>query len=169
MEASLASIVLQQHARGLLVRAQRRRLVRAASRARKPFQRQRESIAVATLQLAARRLIEQHKLEEVELPSEQLQVDSGKWQHERAQAALERTLADAPARTGGGLLQNPITTVANAIFHAGSRAEARQAFDMPEGEAGESWLVEHCGWLLKQGRALNNWKMRWVIVQGACT
>ena len=26
-------------------------------------------------------------------------------------------------------------------------------------------LVEHCGWLLKMGRAVHNWRMRWVLLQ----
>ena len=149
-DEGLAATTLQRHARGLLVRARRRRLQRAASRARRPYQRQRESIAVSTLQHAARRLIDQKKLQEVALPSE---IDSGRWQHDVTQAALERTLADGPSRGGGGLLSRPLATVANAISGLGARAEAKQLFDMPEDQEGESRLVEHCGWLLKQGGA----------------
>ena len=36
------------------------------------------------------------------------------------------------------------------------------------GAEGEHALVEHCGWLLKQGRAVQNWKMRWVMLQAGC-
>ena len=39
-----------------------------------------------------------------------------------------------------------------------------------EGELDElaDVMVEHCGWLLKEGRAVKSWKLRWTMLQASC-
>ena len=66
-------------------------------------------------------------------------------------------------------MPNPLHAVAHAMVGMLERAESKHAYQESDAIADSGLsLVEHCGWLLKQGRAFQSWKIRWVMVQAGC-
>ena len=191
-----AALLIQRCARGHAVRAERRRLAWAVELSQRQWRVQRASIAVLQMQLAVRTMLEQRRaaLEaEALVPLPALEESSGLtegglWHHDRSAEALKLALASsdtllavAPAAptgrvTGlGGKISRTYQAAANVVAGLKERDEANKAYAEAELEGGADGLgtsapslVEHCGWLLKQGRAVANWKMRWVMVQAGC-
>ena len=177
-----AAVLIQQYVRGRHVRMEQQRLRIAQGLSQDP---------ALQVQLAAQALLEKRKMAlEAGLLSVEASVvgEGARWHHERSAAALRSALAQGtlsfrpPGSIGGSisgerlsLLSRPLQVVASAMAGMVERAESKEAYYPDEagqsgdgGEPGEHALVEHCGWLLKQGRAMQNWKMRWVIVQAGC-
>ena len=85
-----AALNLQRHARGLVVRAARKRHATAAARSQKPHRTQRQSIAATMINNSMRNLLreKQHRAQIESAGS--LVTDAGS-QHERSAAALKQT------------------------------------------------------------------------------
>ena len=85
-----AALYLQRHARGLVVRAARKRHATAAARSQKPHRTQRQSIAATMINNSMRNLLreKQHRAQIESAGS--LVTDAGS-QHERSVAALKQT------------------------------------------------------------------------------
>lgn len=87
--------------------------------------------------------------------------------HSRSRAALSAALQ--------GLRQpnmtNPLVAVTRTVSAALERRERRltagaASHGAGAGSSGSSDAVsELCGWMLKRGRAVQNWKMRWIMLQ----
>ena len=160
------ALYLQRHARGLVVRAARKRHATAAARSQKPHRTQRQSIAATMINNSMRNLLreKQHRAQIESAGS--LVTDAGS-QHERSAAALKQTKSTMVISGGGS--GRSLFRLATAVASNFERKESYHTeLDGPIGDDGSRLLVEHCGWLLKQGRAINNWKVRWVIVQASC-
>ena len=184
---------VQRYARGLIVRAHSARLARAVTISHRHHREQRKSCAAQQLQLATRGALQRRAstAQQLQLTTSgalqkrgslaprveaRPEYESGGWQHAVSEATLKRTLAGGAAGAsavsgekswlGESWWSRPLL----AWTSRGERVEAQQAYSDSPGDsaAGESRLVEHCGWLLKQGRAVSNWKVRWVVVQASC-
>lgn len=87
---------------------------------------------------------------------------AGAWHHDKSAQMLKEALRRAP--NDSRHLLNPLGTVARAVTGHFERAASVRELGKGEVDGGGSH-EEHCGWLLKRGRVVRNWKMRWVMVQ----
>ena len=97
--------------------------------------------------------------------TEKSATDEGLAHHSRSADALQSALRsndpslDLPAHAKRFSIGVMSQTIAGLVERNTTPRRPDEAVDDAEAK------VEHCGWLLKQGRAVLNWKMRWVLLQ----
>ena len=169
--------LIQRVQRGRAVRKQSSNLAHATALSQRQWRTQRVSVAIVRVQIATKVMLAQRRQAlEAGLNLQDSITEGGRWHHERSANALKSKLAHGDAALGlqphgrkGSSIG--VRTVANALTGIVERNESKQAYQAEtDARAVDSGfaLVEHCGWLLKQGRAFQSWRMRWAMVQAGC-
>lgn len=168
-----AAVTLQRFCRGVSARKQCSALAQLTAQStvvQRRWRRQKKEMAVLQMQFAARTMLEQRRREVEAGVGESVGVGA-RWRHDRSMEALRGTLqamqgqSDVLSTTTckGATNQNPLQVVAQAFSGIVERSTSKSAY--PEVDSIVEALVEHCGWLLKLGRAVHSWKIRWVMLQ----
>ena len=163
---------IQRWARGLLARCKARAqavLASPATSVQRHWRSQRKEMAVLQMQLAARAMLAQRQAD-IEGEVRASISSTARWHHHRSAAVLQTTLQGEDKELArrqkqlSGVAPNPIQMVTQTFTGIVERASSKSSYTDLDGFP-ETALIEHCGWLLKMGRAVHSWKMRWVMLQ----
>ena len=159
-----AAVQVQRIARGMLRRRCKARLTSAVLLSQRRWRSQHQHVAVLQLQRAAR-LHLQASLE-ARLDLALSSTEAGIHYHTHSMMVLQTVKQEGVLlREAGEKAPQTVAGIVQSIVQGVSEKSSMRTRPQDEDAATLGGMVEHCGWLLKQGRVVQNWKMRWVMLQ----